>query len=74
MAANIRKRLYKRVVTPKRHTKGYVATGGEFLTVAQAKRQTKAGKISGVRVVGNHIQADTNARPLYTLPEIVEYA
>ena len=72
MARNVKKRLYKRVVTPKRHTKGYIATGGEFITVKQALQQTKNDLISGVRVVGKHIQAEIGSQPLYRLPEIVE--
>lgn len=65
-------RLYRRIVNTKRHTVGYLAVGGKFLSVKQARQAASYGKISGVRVVGNHIQAAIGARPLYSLPETVE--
>jgi len=65
-------RLYRRIVSKKRHTLGYVAAGGKFLSVQQATKAAQAGQLAGVRVVGNHIQAAIGARPLYALPETVK--
>lgn len=65
-------RLYRRVVNKKRHTLGYIAAGGKFLSVKQATQAANSGQIAGVRVVGNHIQAAIGAKPLYNLPATIQ--
>lgn len=65
-------KLVKRVVSTKRHTVGYRASNGKFLTVAQARQMASSGRVDGVRTVGGHVQADTGRKPLYKLPQIIE--
>lgn len=60
-------KITQRVVDARRHTQGYVA-GGKQYTVAQMRQMTTSGKIAGVQVVGNHIQASPGSPPLSTLP------
>ena len=64
-------RITKRVVNVRRHTTGYVI-GGKRHTVLGTLKLAKAGRISGVQVVGRHIQAVPGRRRLTDLPtEIV---
>lgn len=60
-------RLTKRVVSSKRHTQGYMA-GSRYITTSEARRLASAGRIAGVRVVGNHIQSEIGRRRLSDLP------
>lgn len=64
--------IKKRIVSTKRHTVGYVLSGGTRVTRAQAVQMAARNEISGVRVVGTgrsrYLQSV--ARPhLYSLPE-----
>lgn len=65
-------RISRRLVSPKRHTMGYVMNGRVY-SVEQATRLARNGQVAGVRVVGNHIQADTGRRRLTDLPIQIEY-
>tara|TARA_B100000614_G_scaffold262915_1_gene301194 strand:- start:20022 stop:20288 length:267 start_codon:yes stop_codon:yes gene_type:complete len=69
MAAKMR--INRRIVNSKRHTTGYIVTGGRRITRAQAVRMARKGELSGVRAIqGNgvsYIQSTTN-RSLYDLP------
>lgn len=60
-------RITQRVVNPKRHTIGYMANR-QFYTVTQIRRMAKQGQVAGVRVVGNHVQANPGSRRLVDLP------
>jgi hypothetical protein len=51
---------------------GYVMNGRVY-SVEQATRLARNGQVAGVRVVGNHIQADTGRRRLTDLPIQIEY-
>ena len=70
--ATAAQKITKRVVDVKRHTKGYVDSNGKFMSVRRARQLASWGKISGVRVVGNHIQAATGRKPLSSLPTTVD--
>ncbi len=59
-------RITRRVVNSKRHTVGYAFSNGKTATVRQAAQMAR--RITGVRRVGNHIQAQPNCRKLQTLP------
>lgn len=59
--------ITKRVVDVKRHTIGYMING-QFYNVNQSRVLAGQGRISGVRVVGQHIQAENGRRRLGTLP------
>ena len=67
--------IYKRVVSTKRHTVGYMITGVGQVSRREAVRLAKAGKIKGVRVArspqGEYITSSTS-RNLYSLPTVVE--
>lgn len=60
-------RITKRVVSTKRHTQGYMIDG-KFVSTAEARRLASQGRISGVRVVGRHIQSQQGRRRLSDLP------
>ncbi len=60
-------RITKRLVNVRRHTKGYIV-GGKKCTVAQTRNMAATGRISGVQVVGNHIQAKPGKSRLTDLP------
>jgi hypothetical protein len=66
--------IYKRVVSTKRHTLGYMVTGVGRVSRREAVRLAKAGKIKGVRVYkgpqGEYISSNTS-RNLYSLPVVV---
>lgn len=66
--------IYKRVVSTKRHTLGYMVTGVGRISRREAVRLAKAGKIKGVRVYkgpqGEYISSNTS-RNLYSLPVVV---
>lgn len=66
--------IYKRIVSTKRHTIGYMITGVGQVTRKEAVRLTKAGKIKGVRVAkgsqGEYITSSTS-RNLYSLPTVL---
>ncbi len=68
-------RIYRRVVTPKRHTVGYMVSGHGKVTRSQAVKMASKGDISGVRVArgrtGKYL-ASTTSRKLYDLPITVE--
>tara|TARA_Y100000310_G_scaffold146708_1_gene146018 strand:+ start:463 stop:675 length:213 start_codon:yes stop_codon:yes gene_type:complete len=68
-------RIYRRVVTPKRHTVGYMISGHGKVTRNQAVKMASKGDISGVRVArgrtGKYL-VSTTSRKLYDLPIIVE--
>lgn len=67
MAQTTKLRITKRLVDVKRHTKKY-KIGGKWVTRREAVRLAKKGKISGVQVVGNHIQAIPGKPRLSSLP------
>ena len=60
-------RITSRIVNAKRHTVGYMIDG-KVHTVALTKRLAGQGRISGVRVVGNHVQSENGRRRLSDLP------
>jgi len=62
-----RMRITSRVVNIKRHTIGYTI-GGKFHSTDRAKGLAARGRLSGVRVVGDHIQAKPGCRRLLDLP------
>lgn len=63
--------IYKRVVSKKRHTLGYMVTGVGEVSRKEAVKLTRAGKIKGVRVskgpTGDYITSNTS-RNLSSLP------
>ncbi len=63
-------RITRRFVDSKRHTVAYLVNG-KRQNVAESTRLASKGQISGVRVVGNHIQAAIGRRPLAKLPTTV---
>lgn len=67
---NKKMRITKRVMNTKRHTVGYMING-QFRNVAEATKLASKGTISGVRVVGNHIQSAQGRRRLSDLPTTV---
>ncbi len=60
-------RITSRVVDVRRHTVGYVA-GGKKYSVCQMRTMAAKGKVKGVQVVGNHIQALPGQKRLTDLP------
>jgi len=70
MAANRKLKITRRIVNTKRHTTGYVV-GGETLSVPQVRALARSGQVSGVRVVGQHIQALPGKKKLTDLPQTV---
>lgn len=66
--ASAKMRISKRIVNTKRHTQGYMI-GGRFVSTNEARRLAAQGRISGVRVVGGHIQSvNGSKRRLSDLP------
>lgn len=65
------KKITKRVVDVRRHTKGYIV-GGKEVSVPQARRMAAAGNLRGVQVVGNHIQAIPGQTRLSELPMMIK--
>jgi len=65
-------RITKRIVDARRHTTGYVIEGKE-VSVSQARSMAAAGRLRGVQVVGEHIQAvPGRRRRLSTLPTMIK--
>jgi len=64
-------KVTSRIVDVRRHTKGYIA-GGKKYTVAQIRKLAKSGRVRGVQVVGNHIQALPGQKRLTDLPTTVK--
>jgi len=68
-------RIYRRIVSPKRHTIGYMVSGHGRVTRNQAVKMANKGDLSGVRVTngaeGRYI-VSTTSRSLYDLPITVE--
>ena len=60
-------KISSRVVNVKRHTLGYMISGKSY-TIAQTKALAASGRLAGVRVIGNHIQAVPGRRRLADLP------
>ena len=60
-----------RIVNARRHTTGYVA-GGKKYTVAQIRKLAKSGRVRGVQVVGDHIQALPGQKRLTDLPTTIK--
>lgn len=64
-------RITRRLVNSKRHTVGFVLTGGQQVSRSQAIQMASSGQIVGVRVVngsqGRYLQATGNTS-LYELP------
>ena len=60
-------RITSRVVDVRRHTKGYIS-GGRKYSVSQMRNLAAKGRVRGVQVVGNHIQATPGAKRLTDLP------
>jgi len=68
-------RIYRRIVSPKRHTIGYMISGQGRVTRNQAVKMANKGDLTGVRVAngvdGKYI-VSTTSRNLYDLPITVE--
>lgn len=69
-------KVTKRIVNVKRHTVGYVIDGKSYNLTRMSDRRTvlsmaRNGRISGVRAVGNHIQAMPGRRKLSSLPKSI---
>ncbi|MHA2279479.1 MAG: hypothetical protein ACXAC5_01120 [Promethearchaeota archaeon] len=60
-------KVTSRIVDVRRHTKGYVA-GGKNYTIPQMCRLAMSGRVRGVQVVGDHIQALPGQKRLTDLP------
>jgi len=60
-------KITSRVVNVRRHTIGYVV-GGRKYTVSQTRTMAEKGRIKGVQVVGNHVQALPGGKRLTDLP------
>ena len=60
-------RITRRLVNVRRHTTGYII-GGKQHSVSATRKLASAGRISGVQVVGNHVQAVPGRRRLTDLP------
>ena len=67
MGKPARLRITKRQVDTKRHTKKY-KIGGEWVTRYSAVQMARRGEISGVQVVGRHLQAIPGRQRLADLP------
>lgn len=67
MANQNKMRISKRIVDVKRHTKGYEIAGKRY-SVAQTRKLAERGRLSGVRVVGRHVQAENGRKRLSSLP------
>lgn len=75
MAANRTDRINRRILNTKRHTVGFVITGGRRITREQAVVLARRGELSGVRIVrgptGEYVQS-TTSRSLQDLPTVIE--
>ncbi len=60
-------KITSRIVDVRRHTTGYVA-GGKKYSVSQICNMASKGRIKGVQVVGNHVQAVPGQKRLTDLP------
>lgn len=60
-------KITSRIVDVRRHTTGYVA-GGKKYSVSQIRNMASKGRIKGVQVVGNHVQAAPGQNRLTDLP------
>jgi len=60
-------KITSRIVNVRRHTTGYVA-GGKKYSVSQIRTMAAKGRIKGVHVVGNHVQASAGQNRLTDLP------
>lgn len=60
-------KITSRIVDVRRHTKGYMV-GSKRYTVSQIRNLAAKGRIKGVQVVGNHIQAVPGSKRLTDLP------
>lgn len=70
-------KVSRRIVNTKRHTVGYVVGGKTYDLRKKAQRASllelgRSNRISGVRVVGQHLQAVPGRRRLAELPTKVE--
>lgn len=70
-AASPAQRISKRVVSKKRHTVGYMI-GDKQVSVAQARNLAQRGNLSGVQVVGRHIQSVPGKTRLTDLPIVIK--
>ena len=65
-------RINRRIVNVKRHTVGYVLSGGRQVTRKEAIGLAKTGALAGVRIVngpkGKYLQS-TGKRNIHELPE-----
>jgi len=68
-------RIYRRIVSPKRHTVGYMVSGHGRVTRTQAVKMASKGDLRGVRVAsgqaGKYL-VSTGSRTLYDLPITIE--
>lgn len=68
-------RINRRVVSTKRHTVGYVITGGRQVSREEAVSMALKGQLSGVRVIsgptGEYLQS-TTVRSLQELPVTIQ--
>lgn len=68
-------RINRRILNTKRHTVGYVITGGERVTRDQAVKLANSGRLSGVRVIKglttSYLQS-TGKRSLQELPVVID--
>jgi len=60
-------KITSRIVDVRRHTTGYVA-GGKKYSVSQIRNMAAKGRVKGVQVVGNHVQAVPGRKRLTDLP------
>lgn len=60
-------KITSRIVDARRHTTGYVA-GGKKYSVSQIRTMASKGRIKGVQIVGNHVQAVPGGKRLTDLP------
>ena len=64
-------KISKRVVSTKRHTVGYMI-GDKQVSVAQARQLAQRGSLSGVQVIGQHIQSVPGKTRLTDLPIVIK--
>lgn len=64
-------KITRRIVNTKRHTVGYIV-GGQNRTVAQTRKMASRDEVSGVRVVGKHVQSVSGRKNLLSLPTTME--
>lgn len=69
--SNRKPRINRRIVDAKRHTLGYIITGGVTIDRDRAVQMAERGDLAGVRVInssqGTYIQS-TGSKRLYDLP------